>query len=109
MPIQCSGADVGVLKAKKFCNEYHILGKCSFENATGRGCSFQHGARLKGNRLEALRFVARLSACPYGLNCMDPECILGHQCPKEPCKKGQACFFPAYMHGVDTRIVAWDA
>ncbi|ORY01746.1 C-x8-C-x5-C-x3-H type zinc finger protein-like protein [Clohesyomyces aquaticus] len=103
----CSTAEMKAMKVKKYCNEYHICGKCSFTKFN-KGCSFDHGTRVTGRDLEALRAVARLSACQRGLGCKDAQCILGHRCPKEPCRKGKMCLFPPGMHGIDTNIVAWE-
>jgi hypothetical protein len=105
--IRCSPTDVKALKVKKLCNEFHLLGHCSHEMKHGR-CDFLHGTRVTGKMREALRYVARLSACQQLLVCADKNCILGHQCPKEPCRQGNSCFFPSVMHGVDTRIVSYD-
>ncbi|KAF2176084.1 hypothetical protein K469DRAFT_723371 [Zopfia rhizophila CBS 207.26] len=106
-PIQCSTGDIKAMKAKKLCNEFHILGTCKFA-LMGRPCTHSHGKRVSGHELEALRYVARLSRCPQGLACKDVNCICGHRCLKDPCRQGRLCFFPPEMHGVDIKIVSYD-
>lgn len=101
IPVQFSRAEVKLLKSRKLCNEHHILGNCRY-----RGCLFKHGTRISGGSLQALRHVARLSSCPQGLLCSEPNCILGHRCTRDGCKNSNGCFFPAEMHGVDARIVS---
>ena len=102
-PVQCSYADIKAMKMKKFCNAFHILGHCS----SGNGCSFKHGRKVSQKSVEALINVSRMSSCSSGLGCCVENCLLGHRCPKEPCRLGKLCYFPAAMHGVDTRIVSW--
>lgn len=87
-----------VLKQQKFCNQFHILGTCSYEE---RGCTHKHEPRLDEQDVINLMCVARLSACPRGLRCDDKSCVHGHRCPKD-CTL-PTCKFP---HGVDTRIVS---
>jgi hypothetical protein len=85
-----------VLKQHKFCNQFHILGVCSY----GGACTHKHEPRLIEQDVIDLMCVARLSACPRGLRCFDERCVMGHQCPKNCIL--QSCKFP---HGVDTTIV----
>lgn len=87
-----------VLKQHKFCNQFHILGICSYGE---RGCTHKHEPRLVEQDVIDLMYVARSSACPRGLRCDDESCVLGHRCPKD-CSV-QSCKFP---HGVDTKIVS---
>lgn len=87
-----------VLKQQKFCNQFHILGTCSYEE---RGCTHKHEPRLNEQDVINLMCVARLSACPRGLRCDDKNCVHGHRCPKD-CTL-PTCKFP---HRVDTRIVS---
>ncbi|KAF1998760.1 hypothetical protein P154DRAFT_523804 [Amniculicola lignicola CBS 123094] len=103
LPLSCTNGEVKTARASKSCNEYHILGQCSY----GKGCTFKHGTRVTGKQLEALRSVARLSSCSKGLSCGDPQCILGHRCTKQPCRNRGTCFFPGVMHNVDVNIVSW--
>jgi hypothetical protein len=88
---------VEVLKQHKFCNQFHILGSCSW----GKFCTHKHEPRLVGQEVVDLMWIARLSLCPKGLKCDDERCVNGHQCPNKNCM-GRGCRFP---HGVDTNIV----
>ena len=89
---------VALLKPRKLCNQYHLLGPCPYHY-----CTHEHGDRLKEKELEALRYISRLTACSNGLACDDKYCIAGHKCPQNPCFR-QDCRFRE-MHGVDTKIV----
>ncbi|KAJ5207466.1 hypothetical protein N7491_001904 [Penicillium cf. griseofulvum] len=86
-----------VLKQHKFCNQFHILGYCSW----GDTCTHKHEPRLVEQDVVDLMSIARLSACPKGLQCDDWSCVNGHRCPHRSCV-GRGCKFP---HGVDTKIV----
>jgi hypothetical protein len=85
------------LKRHRFCYQFHILGSCSW----GETCTYNHKPRLVERDVVDLMWIARLSACPKGLECDDESCVTGHRCPRESCT-GSDCKFP---HGVDTRIV----
>jgi hypothetical protein len=90
------------LKQHKFCNQFHILGSCSW----GEGCTHKHNRRLVGQDVIDLMCVARLSVCPRGLNCEDEYCTSGHRCLVKGCVGPVGgCKFGGEMHGVDTRIV----
>lgn len=91
-------AKLEVLKQHKFCNQFHILGICSYGE---RRCTHKHEPKLIEQDVTDLMCVARLSPCPRGLRCDDESCVHGHRCPKN-CTL-QSCKFP---HGVDTKIVA---
>lgn len=99
-PLRFSQADVFSLKRLKLCNQYHILGSCSW----GQSCAHPHGDRLTKQQLEALKHIARMTRCPTGLACQDEDCIGGHRCPRSHCDPA-TCWFPPEMHGVDTAIV----
>lgn len=86
------------LKQHKFCNQFHILGWCSY----GEGCTHKHKPKLVGQDVLDLMWIARLSLCPKGLGCDDENCVSGHRCPQKTCTV-QGCKFP---HNVDTKIVA---
>lgn len=86
-----------VLKQHKFCNQFHILGSCSY----GEYCTYKHEPKLVDQDVIDLMCVARLSACSKGLQCDDESCVSGHRCPYKQCE-GKGCKFP---HVVDTRIV----
>ncbi|KAF3385157.1 hypothetical protein F1880_002609 [Penicillium rolfsii] len=89
------------LKHNKFCNQFHILGSCSW----GEGCTHKHGRRLAGQDVIDLMCVARSSPCARGLKCEDEYCVSGHRCLVRGCVGGVECKFGSEMHGVDTRIV----
>lgn len=90
-------AKLDVLKQHKFCNQFHILGSCSY----GESCTHKHESRLADQEVVDLMLVARLSPCLKGLRCDDERCVSGHRCPRENCT-AEFCRFP---HDVDTRIV----
>lgn len=96
-----SKSKLEVLKKHKFCNQFHILGSCSY----GEVCTHKHGRKLLGQDVTDLMLIARLSACPRGLRCDDERCVSGHCCPREDCD-GYDCKFPRELHGIDNRIVA---
>jgi hypothetical protein len=88
---------VKVLRDKKLCNPFHILGECPYTD-----CIFLHGVRLDEKGIEARRLLARQAPCLSGLQCKDEKCLLGHQCPDKVCAKiGRVCRFTAEMHNVD--------
>lgn len=90
---------VKVLRNKKQCNVFHILGDCHFVN-----CTFLHGVRLDEKAIEARKWIARQAVCVNGLQCRDERCLLGHQCPEETCARiGNGCRFSKEMHNVDRR------
>jgi hypothetical protein len=88
---------VRVLRDKKLCNPFHILGECPYPD-----CFFIHGARLDEKGIEARRLLARQAPCSSGLHCEDEKCLFGHQCPDRACAKiGRCCRFTPEMHCVD--------
>lgn len=98
-----SEPDIKLVKQSqpKFCNNFHIRGGCY----DGDRCCYTHGERLSGKKLEALKFLARTNPCYWGLECVDPDCVMGHQCPSRYCDRSR-CRFREEMHGVDTVVVA---
>lgn len=87
---------INLMRSLKLCNQYHILGECSFNS-----CNFIHGARLNDVQIEARRVVVRQTPCDSGLECKAKNCLLGHQCPDRACPKiGKGCRFPREMHNV---------
>lgn len=90
-------AKLDVLKQHKFCNQFHILGSCSY----GEACTHRHDPRLADQEVIDLMWIARLSPCSKGLRCDDERCVNGHRCPRENCTV-RGCKYP---HEVDTRIV----
>lgn len=97
-------SDFSNLKDRKLCNNFHILGKCYYLEKFGK-CHHVHGEKLTGQRLEALRAIARQSPCLNGLSCSHTDCVAGHKCPREPCHL-ENCWFPKEMHNVDSQAVA---
>lgn len=97
-------SDFSNLKDRKLCNNFHILGKCYYLEKFGK-CHHVHGEKLTGQRLEALRAIARQSPCLNGLSCSQTDCVAGHKCPREPCHL-ENCWFPKEMHNVDSQAVA---
>jgi hypothetical protein len=90
------------LKHHKFCNQFHILGSCSW----GEECTHKHNRRLVDQDVIDLMCIARLSVCARGLKCEDEYCVSGHRCMVRGCAgPGGGCKFGGEMHGVDTRIV----
>lgn len=99
MPLKPVEGIIKLLKQRKLCYQYHLLGECGYN-----ACTHGHGTRLSSAReLEALKFMARLSPCGIGLGCDLETCVAGHQCPRPGCQGGD-CRFPREMHGVDRRM-----
>ncbi|KAJ5192190.1 CCCH zinc finger DNA binding protein [Penicillium cf. viridicatum] len=97
-PLQISTkGKIEALKQQKFCNQFHILGSCSW----GGSCTHKHEPKLVEQDVVDLMWIARLSACPKGLQCDDESCVNGHRCPHRNCT-GWGCKFP---HDADTRII----
>lgn len=104
-PLSYSHQDFINLKNRKMCNSFHLLGKCSFLEYS-RDCTHEHGSTLSPSELRALCAVARYSPCHSGLGCSDPNCLYGHQCPRESCN-GASCRlkFPLELHNIDKKIL----
>lgn len=100
-PLNISQPLVVTLKKEKLCNNWHLTNSCPYPQ-----CKHKHGEKLKGKDLNTLRYVARLAACDWGLECNDPDCFRGHRCLKTNCD-GSGCQFAYRMHDVDTRIVGY--
>ncbi|PNS20098.1 hypothetical protein CAC42_5548 [Sphaceloma murrayae] len=88
----------------KVCNSYHLAGKCPGK------CGFQHGEKLTGAELAALRLRARTKACLDKVECEDFDCVSGHVCPYGDRCYGDGCSFedthhmdmnPAYKYYLD--------
>ncbi|KAL0944826.1 CCCH zinc finger DNA binding protein [Colletotrichum truncatum] len=77
-PLNCTPHEVTFMKNRKMCNSFHLLGHCSYLQYNGR-CLYEHGNRLVGRDLQALRAVARYTLCQAGLSCNDPDCMYGHR------------------------------
>lgn len=100
--VQYSSRDnVDKLKGRKLCNQFHLVGSCTYSD----GCTHKHGPSLSRREITDLTCIARLSVCPNGLFCREVNCTCGHRCPRENCSV-YGCRFPESMHGVDTKIVS---
>lgn len=95
-PLKYSVTLVSELKPRKLCNRFHLLGDCSYDP-----CQHTHGAKLKPEQLNALRYIARLTFCSWGSECEDESCLSSHSCPLTPCTWGRECKFPRELHGID--------
>ncbi|WDK21143.1 hypothetical protein CGRA01v4_12432 [Colletotrichum graminicola] len=103
--VSYSQHDFFIMQQKRMCNSFHLTGRCPYKETLGR-CSYEHGQSPSPKELEALRAVARQSYCPSGLNCNDPNCLLGHQCPRDDCNGTSCrCKFPLHLHNIDKKIV----
>lgn len=88
---------VRVLRDKKLCNQFHILGECHYP-----GCTYIHGVKLDEKGIDARRLLARQAPCSSGLHCEDEKCLYGHQCPERACAKiERGCRFTPEMHSVE--------
>ena len=101
IPLKFNQNLLGSIKARKYCNNHHLLGECPYYGEYG--CRHEHGERLKGAQLSTLRYIARLTPCKAGLACQDPECFWGHKCVHANCNAVD-CRFTSEMHNVDTKI-----
>ncbi|KZL72545.1 ccch zinc finger dna binding protein [Colletotrichum incanum] len=104
-PLSYAQQDFIMMKSRKMCNSFHLTGRCPYREAWGK-CSHEHGQSPSPKELQALRAVARQSFCHSGLACRDPNCVFGHQCPREDCN-GASCRhrFPLELHNIDKKIV----
>ncbi|KFA66940.1 hypothetical protein S40285_05734 [Stachybotrys chlorohalonatus IBT 40285] len=103
-PLTYLQKDFIILKNRKLCNHFHLLGKCPFLETNGK-CQHYHGERVSISQAAALRAVARQSPCQRRLNCSDPDCIFGHRCTRDNCVPGD-CKFHSTMHHTNTEIVS---
>ncbi|KAK1624355.1 hypothetical protein BDP81DRAFT_437487 [Colletotrichum phormii] len=92
-----------LMKSRKLCNSFHLLGRCPYQDLYGK-CSHEHRGKLSPRELQVLWAVARQSHCHAGLSCTEPTCVFGHQCPRESCN-GASCRlrFPLELHNIDKR------
>ena len=109
--------DVQRVKKLKSCNQHYIgeNGCCHFNAGKPDKCPHAHHHKFTEQDLKTLRVVARETPCKKGHYCEDPKCIYGHRCPFPVanegsmrglgCLNGNACRFPASMHGMDTVAV----
>lgn len=84
----------------RLCNNFYLKSHCPF----GSNCQWDHSVHLNQRQLDTLRHKARTSACrsPF---CRDPECSLGHMCPRGNTCNISVCKFLPEMHSVDTSEV----
>ncbi|QKX60430.1 uncharacterized protein TRUGW13939_07575 [Talaromyces rugulosus] len=75
---------VEILKRRKLCNQFHILGSCIY----GGQCMHEHDPALSSQDILDLIYIARLSVCPNGSYCDDVRCVSGHRCPHMYCSGG---------------------
>ncbi|OCT53825.1 CCCH zinc finger DNA binding protein [Cladophialophora carrionii] len=84
----------------KLCNNFYLKGHCPYGNT----CEWDHSQVLNQLQLDTLRHKARTSACRNAF-CTDPQCPLGHMCPRNgTCNISQCKFLPE-MHHIDTSQV----
>ncbi|KAI3555990.1 CCCH zinc finger DNA binding protein [Colletotrichum abscissum] len=102
-PLDFTHQEFILMKNRKLCNSLHLLGRCPYREAYGK-CSHEHKGRLSPKEMQVLWAVARQSHCHTGLSCTDPNCVFGHQCPRESCN-GASCRlrFPLELHNIDKR------
>ncbi|KXH31747.1 C-x8-C-x5-C-x3-H type zinc finger protein [Colletotrichum nymphaeae SA-01] len=60
---------------KKFCNNYHLHGKCNYP-----GCNYIHGNKISASEMIPLKKKSRGIPCNAGSDCVDVNCIFGHHC-----------------------------
>lgn len=60
----------------KFCNNYHLGGKCG----AGEYCEYAHGPKLSPGEFLVLKHKARGICCPQKSYCRNVDCYLGHHC-----------------------------
>ena len=101
-PVKYDKDFLGVLfsSKKKLCNNFYLKGHCTY----GDSCSWDHSERLSELQLDTLRHKARTSACrePF---CKDPDCTLGHMCPRGDKCNISLCKYLPEMHSIDMRQV----
>ncbi|KAJ0166651.1 hypothetical protein CTA2_6440 [Colletotrichum tanaceti] len=104
-PLSYAPQDFNAMKSRRLCNSFHLAGRCYHKETRG-SCSHEHGQSLTLKELQALVAVARRSHCHSGLDCNDPNCVYGHQCPREDCD-GASCRykFPLELHNIDKKVV----
>ncbi|CAJ0547516.1 Ff.00g042700.m01.CDS01 [Fusarium sp. VM40] len=90
---------LNLLKGRKLCNNYALLGKCPYETSFG-SCYHDHKQDLGESEKRALRAVARLTPCSAGSGCSNGQCLLGHVCTKPKCT-GLGCRFPEELHNIN--------
>lgn len=97
-PVPCDKDYLNVLYTSKtrLCNNHYLKGYCQY----GNNCVWDHSEVLTPLQLDTLRNKARTSACrdPF---CKDPDCTLGHMCPRGATCDIPRCKFLPEMHQID--------
>ncbi|KIY01382.1 uncharacterized protein Z520_02934 [Fonsecaea multimorphosa CBS 102226] len=80
----------------RLCNNFYLKGQCTY----GANCEWDHSQVLNQVQLDTFRHKARTSACRSAF-CQDPQCPLGHMCPRNGACNIPACKFLPEMHHID--------
>lgn len=103
----------------RLCYKHYLIGDCEW----GDACDFTHSHKATEKELRALsRKIRSAKVCAYGLQCDDPTCAFGHNCPNAkdtskpellttktncdyggPAPKGK-CKYPHSMHDLDVKV-----
>ena len=83
-------------KNARLCNNFYLKGHCPY----GVNCEWDHSIQLNQIQLDTFRHKARTSSCrdPF---CVDPQCCLGHMCPRDSLCNISQCKFLPEMHYID--------
>ncbi|OAP57473.1 hypothetical protein AYL99_08211 [Fonsecaea erecta] len=84
----------------RLCNNFYLKGHCPY----GANCEWDHSQVLNQIQLNTFRYKARTSACRSAF-CQDPQCPLGHMCPRNGSCLVSACKFLPEMHNIDVSQV----
>ena len=84
----------------KLCNNFYLKAYCPY----GTNCEWDHSQLLTQMQLDTLRHKARTSNCRNAF-CIDPQCPLGHMCPRNGSCNISLCKFLPEMHQIDTSQV----
>ncbi|EXJ70161.1 uncharacterized protein A1O5_06229 [Cladophialophora psammophila CBS 110553] len=84
----------------RLCNNFYLKGHCPY----GANCEWDHSQVLNQVQLDTFRYKARTSACRNAF-CQDPQCPLGHMCPRNGACHIPACKFLPEMHNIDVSQV----
>lgn len=87
-------------KNSRLCNNFYLKGFCPY----GTNCEWDHTQHLTQLQLDTFRHKARTSNCrnPF---CQDPQCCLGHMCPRDKTCNIPSCKFLPEMHNIDVSQV----
>ncbi|PHH87904.1 hypothetical protein CDD83_8246 [Cordyceps sp. RAO-2017] len=85
----------------KLCNNHFLRGPCTRRDV----CLFVHNYKPNEDEIKAIAVLARYNPCSSGQDCMQEDCIYGHNCPSM--KDGVCCHpfckFPESAHPPRTR------